>query len=59
MGIALLRKVGDRALSKLVPQVKAGACCPPDCGYSCYHRAKLWCCYNCACTFFCTGVGSC
>lgn len=59
MGIAMLRKAGDKVLARLVPQVKAGACCPPDCFHRCVSGAKLLCCSDCACHIFCNGVGRC
>jgi hypothetical protein len=54
-----LNALADRVVAAVVPDEVAGACCPPDPWYTCYHHAKMRCYYNCACTTFCSQVGTC
>lgn len=59
--MSMIATLADRLLSKVVPEIKAGACCPPDPGTEeCYcHNHTVYaknCSYNCACKLFC---GSC
>ncbi|RJL32603.1 hypothetical protein [Bailinhaonella thermotolerans] len=52
-----IRSLADRVASKLVPQVRAGACCPPDpfyqyrCTGGIAYRRR--CSQNCGCSTFC------
>ena len=54
----LITRISDRLVGMVVPEITAGACCPPDTyQQECYCRnltiyAK-YCSYNCACKVFC------
>jgi len=57
----MIERMSDRLLGLMVPEITAGACCPPDpWQQECYCRSHAIyaksCSYNCGCKTFC---GSC
>jgi hypothetical protein len=55
----IINRMADRLLAAVVPEIKAGACCPPDTTlHFCYCRGfqvavGRYCSYNCACQLSC------